>query len=198
MLVLKKFLVISLVTVISVLFIIIPFNEERKGEINHEAPLTQLKVEPTPQTISLVDVILKYQPTLDITKALQYSHLIESYSDEFDIDPLWVTAMVRQESEFDEKAISNHGAIGLMQILPSTAKEFGVSKDQLYDPEINLYTGVRYLAYLQDYYGGDLRMATIAYNQGMGNVDRNTYKTWYYDGVYGHYQDILKIIKDVQ
>ncbi len=86
--------------------------------------------------------------------------------------------MIYQESKFDADARSDRGAIGLMQLLPETAKgiaartggsQFRVS--DLYDPEINVRYGAWYLRHLLDKYGSE-RLALAAYNAGQANVDR--------------------------
>lgn len=89
------------------------------------------------------------------------------------IEPLLAFQLVRVESGFSPRAISSKGAVGLTQIMPSTAAELspGVSYAALFDPETNLRLGFRYLIYLIDRYGGDLRLALLAYNRGPGTVD---------------------------
>ncbi len=81
-----------------------------------------------------------------------------------------VLAVARGESFFDPKAISPKGAIGIMQVMPSTAAEYGVSQDELFDPEKNIDVGVHYLsdlyARLKDPY-----LALAAYYCGCGGVD---------------------------
>lgn len=89
-------------------------------------------------------------------------------------------AVMRQESEFDAFAKSPSGALGMMQLLPGTAREvarktgLGYRRDQLFDPEYNMIVGSRYLSRLVDSYGGSYVMAIAAYNAGPGNVRRWT------------------------
>ena len=91
-------------------------------------------------------------------------------------------AITRQESEFDRYAKSPSGALGLMQLLPSTAKEvaqkneIGFIEDGLYQTEYNMRLGSLYLARLIDNYDGSLVMAIAAYNAGLGNVYKWTKK----------------------
>lgn len=120
------------------------------------------------------------------TKLLKYIKWSEKYTEGTEIDPLWIIAMAFQESKFQERSVSSHGAIGLMQILPSTANSFGVSARGLRNPEVNIATSVKYMSYLLERFE-TLKMATIAYNQGEGNVSRGTYRSWYYKGVKAHY-----------
>jgi soluble lytic murein transglycosylase-like protein len=111
------------------------------------------------------------------------------YGMEYNIDAVWIVAMMKTESNFNPNAVSSHGAIGVMQMLPSTGRALGVSPGELYNPETNVRTCVKYLAQLRAQFG-DLRMATIAYNQGEGNVRNGTYRTWYYDKVMQNYQSL--------
>ena len=93
------------------------------------------------------------------------------------LDPALLAAVIYQESKFDAQARSDRGAIGLMQLLPDTAKGIaertGGSRfrvDDLYDPEINVRYGAWYLRHLLDKYGSE-RIALAAYNAGQANVD---------------------------
>lgn len=95
------------------------------------------------------------------------------------VDHLLVQALVAAESGFDPDAVSPRGAVGLMQVLPDTARRFGVQgsrsqtvTNRLKQPLLNLRTGIRYLAFLIQRFGGDLRLALAAYNAGEGAVDQ--------------------------
>jgi soluble lytic murein transglycosylase-like protein len=87
-----------------------------------------------------------------------------------DLDPALVLAVVVRESAGDPDAVSRRGAQGLMQLMPPTARELGVSDPA--DPLQNLQGGARYLAGLLRRYDGDLDLALAAYNAGPGTVDR--------------------------
>jgi len=91
------------------------------------------------------------------------------------IDPDLAFRLVRLESEFNEHATSKVGALGLMQLMPSTARLYqrGVTANQLYDRETNLRVGFRYLRKLLDQYNGDVRLALLAYNRGEDAVTRD-------------------------
>ena len=95
----------------------------------------------------------------------------------YDIDPLLVYAVIKAESNFDVNAVSNAGAMGLMQIMPETyewlASKEGitdVSQEDLLNPEINIKYGCMFLSILLERYP-QLSSAVAAYNAGFGNVD---------------------------
>ena len=86
-----------------------------------------------------------------------------------DVDARFVHEVIRQESNYDLFAVSSKGACGLMQLMPETAKRFGV-KD-IFDPAENVEGGVKYLRHLMDRYDGDPTLTLAAYNAGEGAVD---------------------------
>jgi len=109
---------------------------------------------------------------------LQYDAIVRGHARNYRLDPAFLAGVIYAESKFDANARSSSGAIGLMQLLPDTAKgialhtggsRFRVS--DLDDPEINVRYGSWYLRHLLDKYG-DERTALAAYNAGQDNVDR--------------------------
>jgi len=90
-----------------------------------------------------------------------------------DIDPHVAFGLVRAESSFRRTAVSYAGAVGLTQLLPSTARWLvpGTTRSALFEPKTNLQVGFKYLRYLMDKYQGDQRLALTAYNRGPGTVD---------------------------
>ena len=91
------------------------------------------------------------------------------------IDPELAFRLVRLESEFNEHAISKVGAVGLTQLMPSTARLFekGVTREHLFNGETNLRIGFRYLRTLLDMYKGNVTLALLAYNRGEDAVWRD-------------------------
>jgi soluble lytic murein transglycosylase len=90
------------------------------------------------------------------------------------LDPDLVTAVVEAESGGNPRAVSRAQAYGLMQVRVPTARDMArrdVTVEDLFDPATNLDLGCRYLRWLRDRYGGDLRLALMAYNAGPGKVD---------------------------
>ncbi len=99
-----------------------------------------------------------------------YGKLIYEKSKKYDVDPALVAAVIEQESKFRPRAQSPVGARGLMQLMPRTGRWMGARN--LYDPEQNVDAGVKYIAYLDKRFNGDLKKIVAAYNGGEGNVMR--------------------------
>ena len=89
----------------------------------------------------------------------------------FDLDPALVLEVVRAESNFDPRARSHKGALGLMQLIPATARRFGV--EDPFEPSQNLRGGMAYLRWLMTRVDGDLRLALAGYNAGEAAVERH-------------------------
>lgn len=100
----------------------------------------------------------------------KYSPMVEKYAKQYGLDADVVKAMVRRESGFNPSLTSKKGAMGLMQLMPGTAKSLGVKNG--YDPEQSIAGGTKYLAQLLKRYNGDYRKAVAAYNGGPGNIDK--------------------------
>ncbi len=101
--------------------------------------------------------------------------LINKYAGEYKCDPLWVMAIIKVESGFMPSALSHRGAVGLMQLLPSTARDIApevglqIQNDEdLKDPDINLHLGVYYLSKLEQLFPDDETAVLAAYNAGPG------------------------------
>ena len=110
---------------------------------------------------------------------LDYSEYVEKYSKENNLSTSLVYAIIKNESKFKQNIESKSGAIGLMQLMETTAydiaNEIGEEitvKESLYNPEINIKIGTKYFAYLLKHYNGNKLLALTAYNAGMGNVDK--------------------------
>lgn len=101
----------------------------------------------------------------------RYADLIAQVAAEQKIEPALLHAVVAVESAYNARARSPKGATGLMQLMPATAKQYGVT--DLLNPAENLKAGARYLKHLQGMFGNNLRLVLAAYNAGEGAVIRS-------------------------
>ena len=97
--------------------------------------------------------------------------VIQGAADQYGVEPALIKAVISVESNGDPRAISSAGAQGLMQLMPKTAAELGVTNP--FDPAQNIMAGTRYLSRLIDRYQGNQKLALAAYNWGMGNLEKN-------------------------
>jgi soluble lytic murein transglycosylase len=124
-----------------------------------------------------------------------YSDTVNAAAAEFDVDPLLIWAVMREESRFDPEALSYVGARGLMQITPPTqtwiAEQLGqnIAPGDAFLPEPNIRMGAWYLHYLMDYFEGDLDLALMAYNGGAASVE-----LWQRDARVSDRDDLLRWI----
>jgi soluble lytic murein transglycosylase-like protein len=109
----------------------------------------------------------------DFLQRFPYGTSLIAASGRHGVDGLLLAAVVETESHFSPRRVSPRGAVGLMQVLPSTATAFGKSERDLYDPKVNLEVGSRYLGGLIEHFDGDLPMALAAYNAGPAAVIRH-------------------------
>ncbi|XVL62130.1 phage tail tape measure protein [Paenibacillus amylolyticus] len=100
----------------------------------------------------------------------EYDDIINKYASENGVDPRLVAAIIQTESTFNPNAKSDAGAMGLMQLMPKTAKGLGVKN--AYDPEQNIAGGTKHIADLLKKYNGNVEYALAAYNAGSGNVNK--------------------------
>ncbi|HEX6898441.1 MAG TPA: lytic transglycosylase domain-containing protein [Thermoanaerobaculia bacterium] len=131
------------------------------------APLT-----PEEKLKKVSELLLQVNPTRAIPNS-PYGELIYDIAVRHSINPHLVAALIHVESAFNPRAVSRKGAMGLMQLLPETARRFGLkSKKDLLNPEKNIEAGIRYLSWLNKRFSGDVQKILAAYNAGEGAVER--------------------------
>lgn len=134
--------------------------------------------------IILIVILFNVKSLLKIIYRQDYSEYVEKYAKENNIDPLLIYAIIKAESNFDEEALSNKGAAGLMQLMDNTAKEVASNElieyesgTTLYNPEKNIQIGIKYYVNLKEIFKND-NLALAAYNAGMGTVNN-----WINEGI---------------
>lgn len=100
----------------------------------------------------------------------KFSDFILAAAEKYDVDADLISAVIKAESNFNANAVSSCGALGLMQLMPTTAESLGV-EDPL-DPQQNILGGTKYLHRLLDKYNNNVSLAVAAYNAGPGAVDK--------------------------
>ncbi|MGG6432457.1 lytic transglycosylase domain-containing protein [Anoxybacillus sp. D401a] len=135
---------------------------------------TEEETETIRPSLPLMTTEETHAPTYEKVSASGHQNSIQQWIDEaatkYDVDRKLIYAVIRHESNFNPEAKSRAGAMGLMQLMPSTARMLGVQ--DAFDPKQNIEGGTKYLRQLLDRYDGNMALALAAYNAGPGNVDK--------------------------
>lgn len=123
-----------------------------------------------PKVVSTVTPVSASTPAPAAAPAASVGEIIEKTALEYNVDPLLIHAVIQVESGYNINAVSPKGAEGLMQLIPATARRFGVRNS--FNAEDNIRGGVRYLKFLSQIFNNDLRLTLAAYNAGEGAVSR--------------------------
>ncbi|HSE83843.1 MAG TPA: transglycosylase SLT domain-containing protein [Thermodesulfobacteriota bacterium] len=177
-----------------------PYNVASTVNPTIPSPLAKYRIVDSSDKEKYKIVLKPIAPKIDkkVSKAemVKYERKIQEVSQKHGIDPYLVEAIIKVESNFNPNAVSPKNALGIMQLLPETAKDYGV--DDPFDPEANIEGGVKVLKELIDYFNGDVQLALAAYNAGKGAVIKHGFKVppyvetlEYVEKVLGHY-NLLK------
>ena len=123
----------------------------------------------------------------------KYTPIIEAAAVKHEIDPKLVHAVIYAESAYDAKAISSAGAVGLMQLMPATARQYGAEDRK--DPKQNVFAGTRYLKYLLGLFNNDLALSVAAYNAGENAVKKYHNQIPPYSETQKYVKKVLKLYK---
>ena len=150
-------------------------SDGRRLFVNQEPPTlikTKVPLESRPRIVYLpgeVGFTTNPRPWMSIDRD-GVEKIVREAAERHHVDPALVRAVIETESNWNAGAVSRKGAVGLMQLIPTTAHRFGV--DDLWSPQQNVDAGVRYLKTLLERYNGNLDLALAAYNAGEGAVDK--------------------------
>jgi hypothetical protein len=139
--------------------------EPSEGDLFLSSPLSlNSPVQPLPMNL---------QPGRKASNYLQgkqdFDPIVQEAARKYGVEPPLIMAVIQAESAGDPSAVSRSGAQGLLQLMPETAAQLGVSDS--FNPAQNIMAGTRYLRQLLDRYRGDVRLALAAYNWGIGNLE---------------------------
>lgn len=141
-------------------------------DANGTLVLSDRKLDPDARTFAVPDArgIRATRPVVSRAGRERYEPIILEHAARHSLRPDLVRAVIQVESGFNPRALSPKGAMGLMQLMPETARQLGVVN--AYDPADNIRGGTAYLRRLIDRYDGNEELALAAYNAGSGAVDR--------------------------
>lgn len=123
----------------------------------------------------------------------RFAPLVEAAARTYRVDAALLHAVISAESGYNPAAVSNKGAVGLMQLMPETAKRYGVRNS--FDPAQNIYGGAKYLSDLLQLFDNNLELAVAAYNAGENAVIRHGYSIPPYRETLAYVPKVLKLQK---
>ncbi len=128
----------------------------------------------TPENSQYKKIISESKPQpqskKNVPNTADYHQIVHSKSAKYNVEPSLVKAVIKTESNWDAAVVSQKGAMGLMQLMPSTANDMDVRNP--FNPEENIEGGIRYLRYLLNKFDGDITLALAAYNAGPKTVEK--------------------------
>lgn len=150
------------------------FFTDARGVVHYTNVRTDPRYKPLPGIVSISrprtnqQRVMAISPSRYNTSPRSFDPHIQEAALRYDIDPLLIKAVIKQESNFNPNATSGKGALGLMQLMPDTAREMNVA--DVYDPRDNIFGGARYLKRLYSQFNGNLSLTLASYNAGPERV----------------------------
>jgi len=141
----------------------------RSGKKSYSVLLARDEIAKNPKEFSFTS------PKYKLAYPLYYREIFNKYARKYNISPYLMIALAREESFFNNEAVSSTGAMGLMQLMPDTAKTMDSSlydTKRLYEPEYNISVGIKYFAHLMEIFNGNEALCVLAYNSGPGSVKK--------------------------
>lgn len=135
-----------------------------------EALLSDVQMQAAPPTFQNQTAFVNDAPAIQSSSKMAYQPWIQQMSDKYNVPVKLINSVIQAESNFNPSVTSHAGAMGMMQLMPATAKWLGVQNP--YNATENIEGGVKYLGQMLKKYNGDLVKSVAAYNAGPGNVDR--------------------------
>lgn len=139
-------------------------------QVNNVSNTTQVVSQTNKTTETKKSSATSFDSYLNSTKKVSLEDIFKQAADKYNVSVDLLKAIGKQESNFNPNAVSKSGAQGVMQLMPFTAKELGVTDS--FDAEQNIMGGAKLISKLLDQYGGDTKLALAAYNAGSGNVKK--------------------------
>lgn len=138
------------------------------------------------------NTIANFQKTkITTTHHSQYSNIINNAANKYDVDVRLIHAIIQNESAYNPTAVSNKGAIGIMQLIPDTAARFGVV--DIYNPKQNIDGGTKYLKFLIELFNSNITLVVAAYNAGENAVIRYNYKVPPYPETKNYVKQVMTV-----
>lgn len=167
--------------------------ESRKEEPAEE--MTEEQQQTERENLALKAFAMKRNPALSEAAAENIVKSIRKASGKYGVDAELIAAVIWIESNFDPNTVSGQ-CIGLMQIHVNTGKSLGLSRADLYNSDISIKYGVKYLSGHISTYKGDVMKALSAYNQGTRRVNSGNYSTWYQEKVQDRWNKTEAFVKE--
>jgi soluble lytic murein transglycosylase-like protein len=145
------------------------FNKKSLTDSKHETINAEISKKESGNIVNMGYPTRSESIDLPLSSVFSYDTSIRKASEKHNVPEALIRSVIKAESNFDPNAISNSGAQGMMQLMPSTAESLGVKNP--FDAAENIDGGTKYLSQMIDRYDGNVTLALAAYNAGPGNVD---------------------------